>query len=186
METFIKAKESGVRSIEIDVWLTTDERFVIYHGGSNGEFYHNSDSEGPHALEKKFAFQSTLEECLKAEQEIRLTTLSSLLDYAKDELFVNIEVKCPDNPEIKKLYNWKLAALRLFELLKEYDFKEHCYVSSFHDDFLDEFISISETNEYHVRTVLIGPRSLNDKPITKEYLKSMKHVGYNAYYLIVS
>ena len=82
METFIKAKESGVRSIEIDVWLTTDERFVIYHGGANGEFYHSNDSEGPQALEKKFAFQSTLEECLQAEQEIRLTTLRALLDYA--------------------------------------------------------------------------------------------------------
>lgn len=39
METFTKAKESGITSIEIDVWLTTDEHFVVYHGGANGEFY---------------------------------------------------------------------------------------------------------------------------------------------------
>jgi len=46
-----------------------------------------------------------------------LTTLKALFEMAGDQLFLNIEVKCPDDPEIKKLYNWKLTALRLFELI---------------------------------------------------------------------
>jgi len=52
----MKAKELGVTSVELDVWLTTDEHLVIYHGGANGEFHSKNESEGPEGLQKKLAF----------------------------------------------------------------------------------------------------------------------------------
>lgn len=111
-----------------------------------------------------------------------MPTLEEVFKLAGDQLFVNIEVKCPYNPDVKKLYNWRRTAAVLFELIKKYDFKENCYVSSFHDDFLQEFLSVSEKNDYLVRTVLIGILSEDEEALPMEYLANMKHIGYNVRY----
>lgn len=85
-------------------------------------------------------------------------------------MFLNIEIKCPYDPEIKKLYDLKSAATKVLELIEEHDYSQHSYVSSFHADFLDELISQSESIGYPVRTVLIGTWYEHDEAPSIEYL----------------
>lgn len=174
-----EALNQGVKAIEIDIWLTTDDELVVFHGGECGEFY--DESSNPAGLGTKRAFDSTLEEVRASESKHRMPTLGEVFELAGDRMFVNIEVKCPYNPDVKKLYNWRRTAAVLFDLIKKYDYNENCYVSSFHDDFLLELLSVSEKHAYPVRTVLIGTWG-EDKEPDMEYLTIMKHVGFNVRY----
>lgn len=192
----MKARESGVSSIELDVWLTKDNKLVVCHGGDNGELHHPtelissgstdaSSSDGSvnsASTKKQYAFESTLEEVREDVKEHCLPTLDQVFDLAGDRMFVNIECKLPYDLEVKKLYNWKFAARKVFDLIQDYDFGERCYVSSFHADFLHEITSLSQKSGYLVRTALIGPWDLNEELPTHEYLTSMPFNGYNCEY----
>lgn len=37
IRAFEKAIEMGLASIELDIWLTSDNQLVVIHGGNNGE-----------------------------------------------------------------------------------------------------------------------------------------------------
>jgi glycerophosphoryl diester phosphodiesterase len=37
LRAFEKAIEMGVQMIELDIWITKDDKLVIMHGGNNGE-----------------------------------------------------------------------------------------------------------------------------------------------------
>lgn len=198
----MKAREAGVKSIELDVWLTSDNKLVVAHGGDNGELHCNhdyaissgsTDTSSSHGSisststkKQLYAFNSTLEECRETVQEHCLPTLNQVFDLAGDKMFVNIECKVPYDPEIKKLYNWKLTASKVVDLIKEYDFNEKCYVSSFDTDILEEIISLSQKSGYLVRTSLIGPWDENATVPSCEYLTSMPFNGYNCEYTRVT
>lgn len=38
-QSFMKALECGVQSVELDVWLTKDKELIIVHGGDSGEIH---------------------------------------------------------------------------------------------------------------------------------------------------
>jgi glycerophosphoryl diester phosphodiesterase len=37
MRAFKRAVKSGVTMIEFDVWLSSDDKLIVIHGGDNGE-----------------------------------------------------------------------------------------------------------------------------------------------------
>lgn len=37
MHAFEKALQQGLKSFELDIWLSSDDQIVVIHGGDNGE-----------------------------------------------------------------------------------------------------------------------------------------------------
>jgi len=87
-------------------------------------------------------FESTYDEICEGFKGQSIPTLDEVFDLAGDRLFVNIECKLPHDLEIKKLYNYKSAACKVFDLIKQYDFGERCYVSSFDICLLEEIVTL--------------------------------------------
>lgn len=58
MMAFERAVEIGMMSIELDIWLTKDDKLVIIHGGDHGEMPATVD----HPEKKQYIFNMTLDE----------------------------------------------------------------------------------------------------------------------------
>ena len=69
------------------------------------------------------------------------------------QTFVNVEFKLPWEKSVRKRYDWRPAVQQVFNLIQEFDLKEHCCISSFFEKPLLEMMSISAANLFKVRTV---------------------------------
>jgi len=57
---FQKAIEMGLSTIELDIWLTKDDKLVIIHGGDSGEMPAPVEKES--GYKPKYIFEMTFEE----------------------------------------------------------------------------------------------------------------------------
>lgn len=62
MHAFEKAIEQGLKSIELDIWLSSDNQLVVIHGGDNGEMPLPVAGKEQHDRAPRYIFENSFDE----------------------------------------------------------------------------------------------------------------------------
>ena len=141
LESFKRAINYGVDSIETDVWLTKDNVLVLLHANSRaGSLMNYYDHPGK-------VINLTWDELSKyrtiKDNQI-MPRLSDLMIMAKDKVFLNLEIK-------DKRVN--LVFPHLIKLIEEYDFFDQIMLGS---TFYDYYNQVKEYNKNHTKQLIFG------------------------------
>lgn len=132
MESFIKALDYGVESIETDVWLSKDNVLVIFHGfGENGQISGLFDGVA-NITQTKWSHLSSYRTLWG---NMKMPTLEEVFKLTKNKIYLNLEIK---DPRIDLL--WPV----LIKLIEKYDFFEQITLSSFFYEYYNK------TNKYNL------------------------------------
>ena len=164
IQSFSKAIEYELDSIELDIWLTKDKIPIILHGGDQGQLYDHIEDK----IDKKLtANDLTLEELqklrLKGEKIQKIPKFSEILDLCKDKIFINIEIKDPNINETFK---------EVITLIEEKKMISQIAISSFHHEYYD---LISKYNNEHDEKIEFGFLYFD----TTEKDKLIRPINYN-------
>ena len=164
IQSFSKAIEYNLDSIELDIWLTKDKIPIILHGGDQGQLYDHIEDK----IDKKLtANDLTLEELqklrLKGEKNQKIPKFSEILDLCKDKIFINIEIKDPNINETFK---------EVITLIEEKKMISQIAISSFHHEYYD---LISKYNNEHDEKIEFGFLYFD----TTEKDKLIRPINYN-------
>ena len=140
LSAFKRAIEFDVDSIELDIWLTSDNIPVVIHGGNNGDV---SLTTNGHGSVKKYTF-SELRELHTLIGNEKIPSLEEVLNLCKDKIFINIEIK--DD-------RYDLVFDTAIKLIEKYDMNEQIQFSSFHHKYYDK---VQEYNKNHDKKIEFG------------------------------
>jgi len=140
MAAFKYAIENGLKMIEFDVWLTKDNKLIITHGGDNGEMHLDLDHHDENTP-LSYIFDHTYEEiqnCHKAtpsflkssrNDDCLIPQLHEIFDLVKEsKVCMNIEIKTPDIPEIKKRYRAEYSIKMVHDMILAYGLAEYSII----------------------------------------------------------
>ena len=131
MESFSKALDYGVQSLETDVWLTKDNVLVIFHGsGENGQISGMYDRDA-NITQTKWSELSLYRTTFG---NLKMPTLEEVFKLTKNKIYLNLEIK---DPRINILFP------HLMKLIEKYDYFEQISFSSFFYEYYNK------TNEYN-------------------------------------
>jgi glycerophosphoryl diester phosphodiesterase len=105
LSSFTKAIQSGIKAIEMDLWLTKDGQLVVMHGGSQGEL-------GDYGLPDKLVWETDLMQIkeLDGGNGETIPTLSEVFILLQPtDIFVNLELKGPTDPVLQYKYDSERA-----------------------------------------------------------------------------
>ena len=140
-ESFARAINYGIDSIETDVWLSKDNVLVIYHGwGEFGQLQNLYDHSG-NIIEtnwKDLSHYKTLADGLN------MPTLKDVMELTKDKIFLNLEIK---DPRVNLIWPF------LVELIEKYKYYDQIALSSF---FFDYYNKTKEYNKKFNRNIPFG------------------------------
>ena len=140
-ESFARAINYGIDSIETDVWLSKDNVLVIYHGwGEFGQLQNLYDHSG-NIIEtnwKDLSHYKTLADGLN------MPTLKDVMELTKDKIFLNLEIK---DPRVDLIWPF------LVELIEKYKYYDQIALSSF---FFDYYNKTKEYNSKFNRNIPFG------------------------------
>lgn len=141
LESFARAINYGIDSIETDVWLSKDNVLVIYHGwGEFGQLQNLYDHSG-NIIEtnwKDLSHYKTLADGLN------MPTLKDVIELTKDKIFLNLEIK---DPRVNLIWPF------LVELIEKYKYYDQIALSSF---FFDYYNETKEYNKKFNRNIPFG------------------------------
>ena len=141
LESFARAINYGIDSIETDVWLSKDNVLVIYHGwGEFGQLQNLYDHSG-NIIEtnwKDLSHYKTLADGLN------MPTLKNVMELTKDKIFLNLEIK---DPRVDLIWPF------LVELIEKYKYYDQIALSSF---FFDYYNKTKEYNRKFNRNIPFG------------------------------
>ena len=141
LESFARAINYGIDSIETDVWLSKDNVLVIYHGwGEFGQLQNLYDHSG-NIIEtnwKDLSHYKTLADGLN------MPTLKDVMELTKDKIFLNLEIK---DPRVNLIWPF------LVELIEKYKYYDQIALSSF---FFDYYNKTKEYNRKFNRNIPFG------------------------------
>ena len=141
LESFARAINYGIDSIETDVWLSKDNVLVIYHGwGEFGQLQNLYDHSG-NIIEtnwKDLSHYKTLADGLN------MPTLKDVMELTKDKIFLNLEIK---DPRVNLIWPF------LVELIEKYKYYDQIALSSF---FFDYYNKTKEYNSKFNRNIPFG------------------------------
>ena len=141
LESFARAINYGIDSIETDVWLSKDNVLVIYHGwGEFGQLQNLYDHSG-NIIEtnwKDLSHYKTLADGLN------MPTLKDVMELTKDKIFLNLEIK---DPRVDLIWPF------LVELIEKYKYYDQIALSSF---FFDYYNKTKEYNRKFNRNIPFG------------------------------
>ena len=141
LESFARAINYGIDSIETDVWLSKDNVLVIYHGwGEFGQLQNLYDHSG-NIIEtnwKDLSHYKTLADGLN------MPTLKDVMELTKDKIFLNLEIK---DPRVDLIWPF------LVELIEKYKYYDQIALSSF---FFDYYNKTKEYNSKFNRNIPFG------------------------------
>ncbi len=141
LESFARAINYGIDSIETDVWLSKDNVLVIYHGwGEFGQLQNLYDHSG-NIIEtnwKDLSYYKTLADGLN------MPTLKDVMELTKDKIFLNLEIK---DPRVNLIWPF------LVELIEKYKYYDQIALSSF---FFDYYNKTREYNRKFNRNIPFG------------------------------
>ncbi len=145
MLSFRKAVELGADMIEFDVRMCKSGEIVVIH---DADVRRTSDGEG-------FVREMTLEELRKLDfgEGERIPTLEEVLKFAKDRVYVNIEIKEPDIVE------------KVVKLVEKHDMVESVIISSFYHHAL---LKVKEVNPAILTAPLFMHRPVSAKSLANE------------------
>ena len=141
LESFARAINYGIDSIETDVWLSKDNVLVIYHGwGEFGQLQNLYDHSG-NIIEtnwKDLSHYKTLADGLN------MPTLKDVMELTKNKIFLNLEIK---DPRVDLIWPF------LVELIEKYKYYDQIALSSF---FFDYYNKTKEYNSKFNRNIPFG------------------------------
>lgn len=141
LESFARAINYGIDSIETDVWLSKDNVLVIYHGwGEFGQLQNLYDHSG-NIIEtnwKDLSHYKTLADGLN------MPTLKDVMELTKNKIFLNLEIK---DPRVDLIWPF------LVELIEKYKYYDQIALSSF---FFDYYNKTKEYNKKFNRNIPFG------------------------------
>lgn len=141
LESFARAINYGIDSIETDVWLSKDNVLVIYHGwGEFGQLQNLYDHSG-NIIEtnwKDLSHYKTIADGLN------MPTLKDVMELTKNKIFLNLEIK---DPRIDLIWPF------LEELIEKYKYYDQIALSSF---FFDYYNKTKEYNKKFNRNIPFG------------------------------
>ena len=141
LESFARAINYGIDSIETDVWLSKDNVLVIYHGwGEFGQLQNLYDHSG-NIIEtnwKDLSYYKTLADGLN------MPTLKDVMELTKNKIFLNLEIK---DPRVNLIWPF------LVELIEKYKYYDQIALSSF---FFDYYNKTKEYNSKFNRNIPFG------------------------------
>ena len=141
LESFARAINYGIDSIETDVWLSKDNVLVIYHGwGEFGQLQNLYDHSG-NIIEtnwKDLSHYKTLADGLN------MPTLKDVMELTKNKIFLNLEIK---DPRVNLIWPF------LVELIEKYKYYDQIALSSF---FFDYYNKTREYNKKFNRNIPFG------------------------------
>ena len=141
IESFSKAIEYGIDSIETDVWLTKDNVLVLVHGSSilgslNGYYDHPGD-----VIDLTWDELSTYR---TIQDNLTMPRLSDLMEIAKNKIFINLEIKD---------YRIDLVFPYIIQLIDKYNFYDQITLCS---PFYQYYNRIKEFNKHNYNKLIFG------------------------------
>jgi len=134
LDSFQRAIDYNIGSIEIDVFLTQDNEMVIHHGtGPFGCIDNLFDHMGN-------VVNLTWEELSSYRTKrgnLKMPTLRETLKLAKNKIFVNLEFK---DPRIDLTFSL------VMKLIEEFDFFDQISLSSFYHEYYNKVIEYNKKN----------------------------------------
>ena len=140
ISAFNRAIQFDVDSIELDIWLTSDNIPVVIHGGNNGDV---SLTTNGHGSVKNYTYNKLRELHTLIGNE-KIPSLEEVLILCKNKIFINIEIK--DN-------RYDLVFDTTIKLIEQYDMNEQIQFSSFHYKYYDK---VQEYNKNHDKKIEFG------------------------------
>ena len=140
LSAFNKAIQFDIDSIELDIWLTSDNIPVVIHGGNDGDVSLTTNGTGS---VKNYTFNQLRQLHTLIGNE-KIPSLEEVFKLCKNKIFINIEIK--DN-------RYDLVFDILIKLIEQYDIYEQIQISSFHHKYYDK---VQEYNEKHQNKLEFG------------------------------
>jgi len=137
LSAFYRAIEFDVDSIELDIWLTSDNIPVVIHGDDV------SITTNGRGSVKNYTF-SKLRELHTLIGNEKIPSLEEVLNLCIDKIFINIEIK--DD-------RYDLVFDTVIKLIEKYDMNEQIQFSSFHHKYYDK---VQEYNKNHDKKIEFG------------------------------
>ena len=135
LNSFQKAIDYNIGSIEIDLFLTQDNEMVIHHGdgpfGSIDQLYDHIGNVVNLTWKELSSYRTK-------RSNLKMPTLRETLKLAKNKIFINLEFK---DPRINLTFS---SAMKLIE---EYDFFDQISLSSFYHEYYDRVIEYNKKND---------------------------------------
>lgn len=134
LNSFQKAIDYNIGSIEIDVFLTQDNEMVIHHG--NGPFG-SIDNLYDHMGNVVNLTWEELSSYRTRRGYLKMPTLRETLELTKNKIFVNLEFK---DPRIDLTFSL------VMKLIEEFDFFDQISLSSFYHEYYNKVIEYNKKN----------------------------------------
>lgn len=130
------------------VWLSKDNTPMVLHGGDDGELSH-------YGLGNEFVYSWTkleLQSRIDIGEGQRIPTLESVLCLCQDNpnMLLNIELKGPCDSELLQQYDSDLAALKVVQLIDQYDIANKVMISSFTPVILESIVTNSPSTRQFI------------------------------------
>ena len=140
IESFSKAIEYGIESLETDVWLSKDNVLVFIHGSRIGNIskYYNHNGN---IKELNWDELSTLR---TIKDNLTMPRLIDLMKLAKNKIYIDLEIKDP---------RVDLVFPKITKLIEEYDFFDQISICSFYHGYYEK---IEEYNRKNNKNLLFG------------------------------
>ena len=165
LESFTKAINYGVDSIETDVWLSKDNVLVIFHGyGENGQMSGMYD-HGGNITETKWTELSGYRTIYSS---LKMPTLQDVIKLTKNKIFLNLEIK---DSRVDLLWP------NLIQLIEKYNYQDQIAISSFYYEYYNK------TKEYNLlnnKNIPFG--FLYHKNDSNPFILDKKGNSINVYY----
>ena len=140
LESFSKAIEYEIDSLETDLWLTKDNVLVLVHatgdGGLNG--YYNTDKNIKDLTWEEISNLRTVKDNLK------MPRLIDLFNIAKNKIYIDLEIKDP---------RVDLVFPKVIKLIEEYDMFDQLSIVSIQYDYYNK---IEEYNKKNNKKLIFG------------------------------
>ena len=190
LDSFRKSKEMHLEVVELDVWITTDDKIVVVHGSFDGALP-KKISDSQYAIppniydltyaeaQEHFAQTQQFEDALKYldsenpdVRDIQLPLLDDVVELIDRSLTINIEVKTPRDVTLRPNYDSDRLIRVLHEKLQntynighEKKIGEYVFITSFDHDFLHRYIKYQEDRvpvEDQIRIMYLHTRKITD------------------------
>lgn len=133
LESFKKAIEYGIDSLETDIWLTNDNILVIVHGSKNGEISKFYDHKGK-ITELNWEQISTFR---TKKGNLSMPRLIDLLKIAKNKIYIDLEIK---DPRVNKVFP------HVIKLIEKFNFFNQISICSFYYEYYNKIVEYNKKN----------------------------------------
>ena len=140
INSFKRAIEYGLDSIELDIWLTKDKIPVILHGGDEGQLYGHIKDVDEKLTVKNLTLEELLKLKLKGKEKDNQTvpTFNEVLDLCKNKIFINVELK---DPNVNETFT------EVIKLIEEKKMINQIAISSFIHDYYELILKYNNEHD---------------------------------------